>query len=88
MELADHIAHGARGFLVLGARGEPELAHGIDDAPLHGLQAVAEVGQRAVEDHVHRVVEIGALGEGLQRFLLDAFEIQLLIFHDVPRRTR
>ena len=84
MEFADHIADGARGLLVLGAGGQPELAHRVDDAPLHGLQAVAEVRQRAVEDHVHRVVEVGALGEGLQRLLLDAFEIEFLVFHAVP----
>jgi hypothetical protein len=82
MELADHIAHGACGLLVLGARREPQLAHRVDDAPLHGLQAIAQGGQRPVEDHVHRIIEIRALGEGLEGFLLDAFEIQLLVFHE------
>jgi hypothetical protein len=42
MELADHIADGARRFLVLGAGREGKLAHGVDDAPLHRLQAVAQ----------------------------------------------
>ena len=82
MKLADDIADGARRFLVLGARREAELAHGVDDAPLHGLQAVAQVRQRPVQDHVHRIVEVGALCEGLQGLLLDAFEIQFLVFHD------
>ena len=88
MELADHVADGARGLLVLGAGGEPELAHRVDDAPLHRLQAVAERRQRAIEDHVHRVVEIGALGEGLERLALDALEIQLLVFHGARSRAR
>ena len=44
MELADDVADGARGFLVLGAGREAELAHRVDDAALHGLQAVAECG--------------------------------------------
>ena len=74
--LADHVAHGARRLLVLGARREAELAHREDDAPLHGLQAVRELRQRAVEDHVHRVVEVGLLREGPQRLLLDALEVE------------
>ena len=64
MELADHVADRARRLLVLGAGGEAELAHRVDDAALHGLQAVAELRQRAIEDHVHRVVEVRLLGEG------------------------
>ena len=79
MKLAEHIAHGARGLLVLGDRRQPELAHGVDDAPLHGLQPVAERRQRAVENHVHRVVEVGLLGEGAQRLALDALEVQFLV---------
>ena len=64
MEFADDVADRARRLLVLRARGEAELAHGVDDAPLHRLQAVAQTRQRAIQDHVHRVIEIGALGEG------------------------
>jgi hypothetical protein len=37
MELADHVADRARGFLRLRARVEAELAHRVDDAPLHRL---------------------------------------------------
>ena len=37
MEFADHIADRTRRLLRLRARGEPEFAHGIDDAPLHRL---------------------------------------------------
>ena len=58
--LADHVAHGAR-RLVVGAVGcEVELAHRIKDAPVHGFQAVANVGQGAAHDHAHRVIEIAA----------------------------
>ena len=28
---------------------------------MHRLQAVAHVGQRAADDHAHRVIEVGAL---------------------------
>ena len=79
MELADHVADRARGLLVLGSRREAELAHRVDDAALHGLQAVADVRQRPVEDHVHRVFEVGLLGESLERQPLDALEIQFVL---------
>src|SRR5438105_4813578 len=79
VELAEHIAHGARGLLVLRDRREPELAHGVDDAPLYRLQPVAERRQRAVQNDVHRVVEIGLLGEGGERLALDAFEVEFLV---------
>jgi hypothetical protein len=74
VELADHVADGARGLLRLGGRGQAQLAHRVDDPALHRLQAVAEEGQGAVEHHVHRVVEVGALGVLVQRDLLEAVE--------------
>src|SRR5690606_40821882 len=73
--LADHVADGARGLLGLGAGVEAELAHRVDDPPLHRLQAVADEGQGAVEDHVHRIVEVGALGVLAKRDLLEAVEV-------------
>ena len=79
MELAEDIPDGARGLLVLGDRRQPELAHGVHDAPLYRLQPVAECRQRAIENDVHRVIEVGLLGEGAQRLALDAFEVQFLI---------
>ena len=38
--------------------------HRIQDAPLHRLLAVADVGQRPALDHAQRIFEIGALGVG------------------------
>jgi len=63
MEFTDHIAHGARRFLVLGAGFQAQLAHGVDDTALHGLQAVAQMRQGAIHDHVHGIVEVGLLGK-------------------------
>ena len=37
------------------------LMRRIEDAAVHRLQPVAHVGQRAADDHAHRVIEIGAL---------------------------
>ena len=28
---------------------------------MHGLEAVARIGQRALHDHAHRIVEVGTL---------------------------
>jgi hypothetical protein len=63
---------GTRGFLRLGRGVEAEFAHRVNDAPLHGLEAVADERQRAVEHDVHRIVEIGALGVVLERNLFVA----------------
>jgi hypothetical protein len=76
MELADHVADGARGLLELGTGLQSQLAHGVDDAPLHRLQAVADVRQGAIQDDVHRVVEVGLLrilakGDALDAVIVD-----------------
>ena len=70
MELADHVADGPRGFLRLGAGGQAQLAHCVDDATLHRLEAVGDVRQCAIEHDVHRVVQIRLLGEHPQRHAL------------------
>ena len=55
--LAEHVAD-HRGALLVGAAGdEPQLVHRVQDAAVHGLQPIAHVGQRALHDHAHRVVE-------------------------------
>ena len=58
---ADHVADGARGLVVGTVGGEVVLVHRIEDATVHGFQAVADVGQGAAHDHAHRVIEIAAL---------------------------
>lgn len=67
VELTEHVTDGTRRFLVLGIRIQPQFTHGIDDPPLDRLQAVADVRQGAVHDHVHGVIEVGIFGEVSQR---------------------
>ena len=55
VELTEHVTDGTRRLLVLGIGVQAQLAHGVDDAPLHGLQAVADMRQGTVHDHVHGV---------------------------------
>ena len=76
VELAEHVTDGTRRLLVLGIGIEPQLAHGIDDASLHRLQAVADVRQGAVHDHVHGIVEVGLFGEVSQRAAFDAVQAE------------
>ena len=70
MESADRVADGAGAFVVGPVGREILLVHRKQDAPMHGLQTVAHVGQGAADDDAHRVIEIAALhlvedGDGL-----------------------
>ena len=67
MVLAHDVADDARrtscsGLLARAA----QLVHREEDAPVHGLEAVAHVGQRAADDDAHRVVEVRALASPLR----------------------
>ncbi len=77
VELAEHIAHGTRRLLVLGIGVQAQLAHGVDNAPLHWLEAIADMRQGPVHDHVHGVVEVGVFGEVSQRAAFDAVQTVL-----------
>ena len=61
MVFADDVADHAGGFAIGLVPVVAVLVHRIEDAPVHRLQPVARVGQRARDDHAHRIVEIGAL---------------------------
>ena len=58
MVFAETFAHDLGALHVLLAVQQTHVVHGIEDAPVYGLQAVAHVGQGAADDHRHRVVEI------------------------------
>ncbi len=60
MIFAHHVAHDQRGLAIGLVPVAPILVHRIKNAPMHGLQAVAHIGQRALHDDAHRIVEIGA----------------------------
>ena len=58
--LTQHFTHHTGAFAVRPVAGEPQLIHGIKDAPMHRLEAIAGVGQSPPDDHAHRVLQIGA----------------------------
>ena len=62
MVFAHHVADDAGAFLEAGGRVEPQLVHGVDQPPVHRLQPVAHIRQRAGHDGRQRVGEI-ALGQ-------------------------
>src|SRR5262245_52184339 len=61
MVLTDDVADGTRGFPVGLVPLEPVLVHRVEDAPVHGFQAVARIWQRTRHDHAYGVIEVAAL---------------------------
>ena len=62
VELTEHVADDTGALTVRLVRIEVQfVAHIEEDAPVHGLQAVAHVGKRAGDDDRHRIVDIGGL---------------------------
>ena len=59
--LADHVADHAGRLLVGLVPLVAELAHRVQHAAVHRLQAVADIGQGASHDHAHRVIEVRLL---------------------------
>jgi hypothetical protein len=61
MVFADDVADHAGGLAIRLVPFVAGLVHRIEDAPVHRLEAVARIGQRAGHDYAHGVVEIGPL---------------------------
>jgi hypothetical protein len=57
--LAQHLAHHTGALLEGPAGGEAEVVHCVEDAAVDGLEAVADVGQRAADDDRHGVLWCG-----------------------------
>ena len=58
MILTQHLADDPGGLAMRLIGPHPQIVHRIENPPLHRLQSVARVRQRAGDDHAHRVVEI------------------------------
>ncbi len=70
MVFTHHVTGDAGTFDVFLVPVDAQLRHAIEDAPVHGLQAVTDVRKRAADDDAHRVIEIRPLhflhdGDGL-----------------------
>ncbi len=73
VELAHDVADRGRALRVVPLRPQAAGVHAVEDPPVHGLQAVARVGQRARGDDRHRVVQEGAFHLLLD---LDRFDVR------------
>ena len=71
MERAHHVADDFSGLLEGRAGVEPQQTHAVEDAPVHRLQAVAGVRQRAVHDGRKRVRKIALFQRIAQHDLVD-----------------
>ena len=71
MEPAHHVADDLGGFLERRAGVEPQQPHAVEDAPVHRLQAVASVRQRAVHDGRECISEIALLERITQHYLMN-----------------
>ncbi len=60
MVVAHDVADDLGGLGVLLVELEAHLLHAVEDAAMHGLEAVTDVGECAADDDGHRVVEIRA----------------------------
>ena len=57
--VAHHLADDLGRFAVAAVGAQPGLEHAVENAPLHRLEAVANVRQRPTDDHAHGVIEVG-----------------------------
>ncbi|GBD11880.1 hypothetical protein HRbin23_01560 [bacterium HR23] len=67
MIFPQHLPHDTGRLLIGGAGAQAQLVHGVEDASLHGLEAVPHIGQGPCHDNRHGVVQV----RGAQ-FLLNA----------------
>ena len=82
VELTNDVTHCSRRLLVLGARFEAQLTHGINNASLHRLEPVTNVRQGTIQNHIHRIVEVSFLRIVLKRKLLDICRRLHQLCHD------
>ena len=59
MVFAQHVAHDTGALAVGFVRGHAQLVHGVQNAPVDGLQTVAHVGQGPADDNGHGIADKG-----------------------------
>ena len=58
---AEHVADAGGGFFEGLVRGQVVLVHGVEDAPVHGLETVAHIRQRTSDDDGHGILDVRGL---------------------------
>ena len=82
--LTDDVPDDTGGFFVFRARREVEFVHGVKDAPVDRLEAVAHVRQCPSDDDAHGVVEVAALQRLFYIDILDFAVIHSIAHTLVP----
>ena len=67
VKIAHDVADDLRRFLEGRTRVEPQQPHAVEDAPMHRLEPVARIRQRAVHDGRERIREIALFQRLAQR---------------------
>jgi hypothetical protein len=73
VKFTQDIPHGPGRFFKLGRGREPKLAHGVYDSALDRLESVTDMGQGAVQDDIHGVIQVCVLGKFLEGQALKFF---------------
>ena len=88
VKTADHVAHHTRAFLEGGVRRQFQKAHGVEQAPVNRLQAVARIGQRPLGDGGQGVGEITRGERVIEALIKDTAAIaRKLLAHPDPLRS-
>ena len=83
--LTHHLADDAAALVVAAVGPVATVEHRVDHATVHRLEAVAHVGQRAADDHRHRVVDVAALHLGVEVDRLGAVVLdRRYLSHEFP----
>ena len=84
--LAHDLADDARALVVPAVGPVAAVVHGVHDAPVHRLEPVTHVWQRAADDDRHRVVDVAALHLGVEIDRLGAVRLdgRHSVSHAIP----
>ena len=74
--LTHDVADDTCGLLGRGVVEDSVFVHGVEDAAVHGLEAVAHIGQGTGHDDRHGVVDIRGLHGGLDIHSLNLFVVR------------
>ncbi len=80
--VAHDVADDTRALVVAAVGAVAAVVHRVDDAAVHGLEAVAHVGQGAADDDRHRVLDVAALHLGVEVDRLDPVVLADVGRHD------
>ena len=58
--LTQHLTHHPGAFPIGPIAGKTQLVHRVEDAAMHGFEAIAGIGEGPSHNHAHRILQVGA----------------------------